>query len=70
LEVANIVARDDLSPQGLRNKVNFVLNEMQEILYFLIDTHIELTEINVYTIHDILQLNDQIHKYFPGLANS
>jgi hypothetical protein len=70
LEVTNIVARDDLSPQGLRDKVDFVLNEMQERLYSLVNTYIEPTEINVYTVHDIPQLNDQIHKYFPGLTNS
>ena len=62
----NIVARGDVSPEGLRKKTDFVLDEMEARLVALgADTN-SPTTINVYTAHDIEHLTSTIASRLPA----
>ena len=67
LRPENIVARGDISPEGLKKKVDFVLDEMEARLAALGADTQSPTTINVYTAHDIDHLSAAIAFRLPAV---
>ena len=67
LDPTNIVARGDISDSGMSLKVDCVLEEMLARLLALGFDGLSPTVINVYTIHEILKLQELISKKLPAI---
>ena len=67
LDPTNIVARGDISESGMSLKVDCVLEEMLARLLALGFNGLSPTVINVYTIHEILKLQELISKKLSAI---
>lgn len=70
LDPKNIVAHGDLSPSGMNEKVNCVLDIMNERLNALDKDNSQPRTVNIYTIHEIANLANLIKKRFSCVAQS
>ena len=61
----SIVARGDTSPEGVQKKVAQVLSEMEERLQTMSCGWADVTQSNIYTVHDIYPLMEST--ILPGL---
>ncbi|GGM65910.1 hypothetical protein GCM10011608_58950 [Micromonospora sonchi] len=69
LDPRNIVARGDLSEEGLGRKVGFVLAELRARLATLGRTHDNPTALNVYTAYEIAGLSEALADKLPAVGN-
>lgn len=67
LDPENIVARGNLSPEGMNAKVTCVLEIMNERLAALGYDGKSPTEVNVYTVHEIPRLAEKIARQLPSI---
>ena len=67
LDPKNIVARGDLSPNGMNAKVTCVIDIMNERLTALGYDGSSPTEVNVYTVHEIPKLARKIAERLPSV---
>lgn len=70
LGAENIVARGDLSPEGLASKVECVLGIMLKRLVALAAAGNSPTIVNVYTAHEISGLTQAIESKLPSIAKN
>ena len=68
LDPKNIVARGDLSPEGMTQKVDCVLTIMNDRLAALGYDGSSPTIVNVYTVHEIPKLATRIQSALPSVA--